>query len=108
MVEIFKPSNYFIVLQHIMTKRWKLDDIALACKAYISATNNPINGTYQDFHTFSLDLVDRFKHISPSDYVDGTYSKRGDRVYPYLRDNVFPDVQKFHKALYLNIHFGTH
>ena len=39
-----------------MTKRWKLDEIALACKAYISATNNPINGTDQDFHTFSLDI----------------------------------------------------
>ena len=56
-----------------MTKRWKVDEIALVCKAYISATNNPINGTDQDFHNFSPDLVDRFNHISPSDCVDGTY-----------------------------------
>ena len=73
-----------------MTKRWKVDEIALACKAYISATDNPVNGTDKDFHTFSLDLVDIFKHISPSDCVDGTYYKRGAQVYPYLRDNVFP------------------
>ena len=82
-----------------MTKRWKVDDIALACKAYISATNNTINGADQYFHTFSLDRVDRFKHISTSDCVDGTYYKRDARVYPYLRDNVFPDVQKFHKSI---------
>ena len=68
-------------------------------KAYISATNNPINGTDQDFHNFSLDIVDRYKHISPSDCVDGTYYKWGARVYTYLRDNVFPDVQKFHKSM---------
>ena len=82
-----------------MTKHWKVDEIVLACKAYISATKNPINGTNQDFHIFSLELVDRFNHISPYNCVEGTYYKRGARVYPYLRDNVFPDVQKFHKAM---------
>ena len=82
-----------------MTKQWKVYEIALACKAYISATKNPINGTDKYFHTFSLDLVDRLNHISPSDCVDSTYYKWGARVYPYLRDNVFPDVQKFHKAM---------
>ena len=41
-----------------MTKRWKVDDIELSCKAYISA-----------------------------------------QVYTYLRDNIFPDIQKFHKAI---------
>ena len=82
-----------------MTKCWKLDEIALAYKAYISATNNPINGNDQDLHTFYLDLVDIFKHISSSDCVDGTYYKRGAWIYPYLRDNVSPDVQKFHKAM---------
>ena len=82
-----------------MPRHWKNDEIALACQAYISATDNPINGTDQDYHTFALDIVDRFKQISSADCADGTYFKRGVRVYPYLRDNVFPEVQKFQKAL---------
>ena len=59
-----------------MTKRWNIDEIALTCKAYINATNNPIKGTDQDFCTFSLDIVDKFEHVSPSNFADGTYYKR--------------------------------
>lgn len=36
--------------------------------------------------------------ISPPNCDDETYWKRGIRVYPYLLDNVFPDIQKFQKA----------
>ena len=82
-----------------MPTRWKAEEIALACQAYIGATDNPIHGTDQDFHTFSVDLVDRFKTLSSSNCEPDTYYKRGSRVYPYLRDNVFPEVQKFQKAL---------
>ena len=82
-----------------MPRHWKVDEIELACQAYISATNNPISGTEQDYHTFALDIVDRFKQISNADCVDGTYFKQGARVYPYLRDNVFPEVKKFQKAM---------
>ena len=81
-----------------MPKRWKPEEIALACQAYIGATDNPIDGTDQYFHTFSLDLVSRFKLLSPSGCEPDTYYKRGSRVYPYLRDNVFLEVQKFQKA----------
>ena len=31
--------------------------------------------------------------------ASGTYHHRGQRIYPYLRDYVFPDIQKFNKAL---------
>ena len=44
-------------------------------------------------------FVAKLEAISPADCQDGTYHKRGIRVYPYLRDNVFPDIQKFNKAL---------
>ena len=82
-----------------MPKRWKAKEIAITCQAYISATDNPIDGIDQDFHTFSIDLIDRFKVLSPSTCEPDAYYKRGSRAYPYLRDNVFPEVQKFQKAL---------
>ena len=82
-----------------MPKRWKAEEITLACQAYIGTTDNHIVGTDQYFHTFSVDLVDRFKVLSPSNCEPDTYYKHGSRVYPYLRDNVFPEVQKFHKSL---------
>ena len=41
----------------------------------------------------------KYSQLSPNDCHDGTYHKRGLRVYPYLRDNVFPEIQKFNKAL---------
>ena len=82
-----------------MVKHWKSIEIALACKAYVSATLNPIKGADQDFMTFNTDLLAKLEEMSPTDCEDGTYHKRGVRVYPYLRDNVFPEIQKFNKAL---------
>ena len=82
-----------------MPKHWKSVEIALACKAYISATLNPVSGADQDFHAFTTDLVKKYEVISLSSCADRTYYRRGDRVYAYLRDNVFPSVQKFQKAL---------
>ena len=37
--------------------------------------------------------------IYPPNCADGTYCKCDICVYPYLRDNFFPDIQKFQKAL---------
>ena len=82
-----------------MVKHWKSAEVALGCKAYVSATLNPIKGADQDVITFNSDLLAKLEEISPTDCADGTYHKRGIRVYPYLRDNVFPDIQKFNKAL---------
>ena len=82
-----------------MPKHWKAKEIAIACKGYIAATLNPVKGADQDFVAFSDDLIQKMTTISPPDCDDGTYWKRGIRVYPYLRDNIFPDVQKFQKAL---------
>lgn len=40
-----------------MPKHWKPNEIALACKAYIAASINPVKGTDQDFVAFSTDLI---------------------------------------------------
>ena len=82
-----------------MGKQWKSAEIALACRAYVSSTLNPIRGADQDFVTFNSDILAKLEAISPADCQDGTYHKIGIRVYSYLRDNIFPDIQKFNKAL---------
>ena len=41
-----------------MPKRWTSDEIALACQAYVGATDNPIDSADQDFFKFSCDLID--------------------------------------------------
>ena len=75
-----------------ISKHWKADNIALAYQAYISATDNPTDGVDQDFRTSSVDLIDQFRVFYPSSCEPDTYYKRGSRVYPYLRDNVFLEV----------------
>ena len=82
-----------------MPKQWKAEEIVVTCEAYIGATDNPIDSTDQEFHTFTVDLIDRFTVLSSPTCEPDTYYKRGFRAYPYLRDNVFPGVQKFQKGL---------
>ena len=82
-----------------MPKYWKEEEIALVCKAYIGSTTNSIVKTDQVFHAFSIDLFRQFEIISIPNCEERTYHKRGSRVYPYLRDNVFPTVQKLQKTL---------
>ena len=93
-----------------MPKHWKHDEIALASLAYIGTTMDPVKGSNQDFHTFTTQLTLKYSDLPPKDCGDGTYHKRGYRVYPYLRDNVFPENQKFNKALrtvYCSNHTGV-
>ena len=82
----------------IMGKRWTTAEVAVACKAFASATNDSIKGADQRAEDFNQKLVEILQQLSPASCEEGTYYFRGDRVFPYLRDNVFPDVQKFNKA----------
>ena len=84
-----------------MLKHWKGDEIALACQTYVGATLNPITDADQDFVAFTSDLLKKYEALLPNVCEEGTYYKRGDRVYPYLRDNVFPEIQNFQKLLRL-------
>ena len=84
-----------------MAPNWKADEIALACQAYASATNNGIQGADQDIEAFCDDIVKKLEQLvpRPESIQDNTYHKRGHRVYFYLRDNVFKEINKFNKAL---------
>lgn len=82
-----------------MGKRWSSTEAALACRAYASATNDSVNGADQRAEVFNQKLVEVLELLSPSEVEEGTHYHRGDRVFPYLRDNVFPDVMKFNKSL---------
>jgi len=49
---------------------------------------------------FAKDLTSKFQVLTPNEYEAGTYHERGgERSYRYLRDYVFPQVQKFNKTL---------
>ena len=50
-------------------------------------------------NTFTSDLLSKFERNSPDLCEPGTYHKRGKTGYPYLRDSVSSNVQKFQKAL---------
>ena len=82
-----------------MGKHWRPEEIALICKAYTDVIRNPIHGADQRLADFFVNLLEKYKTVSPTNCDDGRYYLRGDSVYPHLRDYVFPDVQKFQKAI---------
>ena len=84
-----------------MAPNWKPEEITLACRAYASATNNGIKGCDQDVETFNKDICEKLKILAGPNVQEGTHYHRGKRVYSYLRDNVFGEIQKFHKAIRL-------
>ena len=82
-----------------MAPNWQPHKIAIACKAYASATNNGIQGCDQDIEKFNNDIVEKICLLAPSGYCPGTYHERGDRIYKYLCNNVFGELQKFNKSI---------
>ena len=58
-----------------MPKRCKPIEIALACKAYITATLDPVKDADQDFVVFSTDFIEKMTVISPPNYA--TTTERG-------------------------------
>ena len=81
-----------------MPKHWKHDENSIAILVYIGTTMDPVKGANQDFHTFTTELTQKYSDLDRQDCEDGTYHKRGLCVYPYLRDNVFPEIQKFDRG----------
>ena len=82
-----------------MGRHWADAEVAAACKAYAKATLNPLVGTDQDLDQFAQEIALQMEEVAPPDVQPGMYHHRGTRIYPYLRDCVFPQLQKFNKAL---------
>ena len=43
--------------------------------------------------------MEKICDLAPLGHAPGTYHERGDRVYKYLRDNCFNEIQKFNKSI---------
>ena len=84
-----------------MAPNWQHHEITIACRAYTNDTNNGIQSCDQDMEKFNNDIVEKMRLLAPSGYLPGTYHERAHRIYKYLRDNVFGEVQKFNKSLRL-------
>ena len=62
-------------------------------------TLNPRVGADKDFNAFSNEVMLRTEEFSPTEAQEGRFHHRGLRIYAYLRDRVFPTLQKFNKSL---------
>ena len=81
-----------------MGRHWTSLEIYAECKAYVKGTLNPTVGADQPLEAFEAEMTVRMEEFAPADADDGTYHRR-QRIYTYLRDNVFKCFQKFNKAL---------
>ena len=82
-----------------MGRHWIGPEVTAACKAYAKATLNPLVGADQDIDKFCAEVAQRMGEFVPPNVEPGMFHHRGMRIYPYLRDNVFPQLQKFNKCL---------
>ena len=96
-----ESGHYFVSqLFHLtMTRHWQAEEITAACKGYAKATLNPRVGADKDFNAFSNEVLLRTEEFSPPEAQEGRFHHRSPRIYTYLRDRVFPTLQKFNKAL---------
>ena len=82
-----------------MWKHWRAEEFSLACNAYADCTRNHIQGANQRLNDFSADLLANYKVVSPTNCDEGRYYLRGEAIYPYLHEYIFPGVQNFQKVL---------
>jgi hypothetical protein len=82
------------------SKQWTSNEIRLACRAYVNATNTH-KGTDQKIDDFIEQIVQNMQNLSPSSFPAGTHHHRGATCFTYIRDHVFKDVQKFNRSLLL-------
>ncbi len=82
---------------------WGSAEVAALSTAYVNASNNPLVGADQRAEAFIADILVKFQRLAPRglDAASGKYHHRVASVWPYRRDNVFRDVQKFNVSLRL-------
>jgi hypothetical protein len=81
---------------------WLTKERELVALAWLRATNNGIQGCDQKGEDYQNKIHTLFKAFGPRDAPPGHYGDRAPKaVYVFLRDNIFPDVNKFNESLRL-------
>jgi hypothetical protein len=76
----------------------KSEEARLMSIAWLKATDNGVVGVDQKGASFYQDYDAALKAVAPPKRPDGTYDNR-EASYIYLRDTIFPDIQKFNTSL---------
>jgi hypothetical protein len=81
---------------------WTTKEREVVALAWLRATNNGIQGADQKSEVFRNKIHALFKAFSPRDAPPGRFGDRPPKaVYVFLRDQVFPDINKFNESLRL-------
>jgi hypothetical protein len=81
---------------------WPVKERELVALAWLRATNDGIQCCDQKGEDYRNKIHGLFKALSPKDAQQGRFGDRPPKaVYVFLRDNIFPDVNKFNEALRL-------
>jgi hypothetical protein len=83
---------------------WLTKERETVTLAWLRVTNNGIQGCDQEGEDYRSKIHTLFKAFGPRDAPPGTghYGDRAPKaVYVFLRDNIFPDVNKFNESLRL-------
>jgi hypothetical protein len=81
---------------------WTAEERRLASVAWLRSTNDPIVGCDQKADEFVANIHTVLSQITPRGADPSMFAGRGAHtVYKHLRDKIFPDIQKFNKALNL-------
>jgi hypothetical protein len=81
---------------------WTTKERETVALAWLRATNNGIQGADQKGEDFRNKIHVLFKALSPRDAPPGRFGDRPPKaIYVFLRDQVFPDINKFNESLRL-------
>jgi hypothetical protein len=82
--------------------KWLPQEREVAALAWIRATNDGIEGADQRGSIFQEKVHSLFKVLTPANAPPDRYGDRAAKtVYIFLRDHIFPDVNKFNESLRL-------
>ena len=81
-------------------KLYTIYERQLTARAWVHATLNSDHGADQKLSTFQRSVHKELSKLQPEKFEEGRYCDRTpSSIYCNLRDNVFPDIQKFMKTL---------
>ena len=83
-----------------MVRHWRPDEVLAALKGYARATLNLIVGEEQEFYTFVQEVELCVEELLFTTVEECVFHYTGLPIYPYLRDNVFHNFQRFNKVVW--------